>query len=157
MSAESWDQSYNITKFLCPLLLCFLSKNTPNLLPQNIQPLSSKDSRGRAGWVSLGLFLIRLSGTCQLGSQWPRHLPTYDLFGWPGLPHSMATGFLESCITLYDKASEVICCHFLPETEVHPNERGKRQTHLSMSKVSMSYLNEKIWKSGSCCSPSEIK
>lgn len=48
MSAESWDQSH-VTKSLYALLLCLLSKDTLNLLPQNIHSLSSKDSEDQLG------------------------------------------------------------------------------------------------------------
>lgn len=63
MPAESWDWPHPVTESsVSPFVM--LSKDTPNLLPQNVHSLSSKDSGARLNRPHVD----SPSSICQLGS-----------------------------------------------------------------------------------------
>lgn len=116
MPAEFWDRSHPVTELLYSLLLC--SVKTPQFCCLQMSILSVLRIQGFA-WIGLTWILPHLSARIQ----WSWHLPTCDFSAWPGLPYSLAAGFLESYVTSYDQAFKVTYCHFLPEPEIQPSWR----------------------------------
>lgn len=86
MSAESWDRSHPVTEPLSVFPSVTLSKDTPNLLPQDVQSDSPEDSGVRLNRPHAD----SPSSVCQLGSDGhDTYLPVTSLLG---------LGFLTPCL-----------------------------------------------------------